>query len=91
MGSGSSKNSSLAGSNLNSGEQRERSRKEKGKIGKVFISSCFGLPPTLPQQVPPFLFSNFLFSLLGFNLCLKQGSLASSEKCWMDFIHIYTQ
>ncbi|XP_078182669.1 RING/U-box superfamily protein [Carex rostrata] len=50
MGSGSSKNASLSGSNLNSRRQREGSWKEKGKIGKAFISSCFGLPPTLPQQ-----------------------------------------
>jgi hypothetical protein len=59
MGSGSSKNASLSESKLNSEEQRKRPRKEKGKLRKVLISSCFGLlPPTLPQQVP--LFSSLL-------------------------------
>ncbi|KAJ3689473.1 hypothetical protein LUZ61_018637 [Rhynchospora tenuis] len=50
MGSGSSKNASLSGSDLNSRREREGERKEKGRIGKVFSSSCFGFPPPFSQQ-----------------------------------------
>jgi hypothetical protein len=89
MGSGSSKNASLSGSNLNPEGQRERPRKEKGKLGKVFISSCFGLlPPTLLQQVP--LFSFLTLSVLFFSFCRKLGSwclLKNAGRILSTFMH----